>query len=125
MLSAKTAYVYVVIALLVSGFDDIVSIVGMNLDDGPNNSIKEIKKYIDERKANYPQCLNPKLPSNVSFEFPPGHRIQIQAFIREVKSKHGTIKFVSESKGQSRKLGVGVELTATIIKKMFPMLQMN
>ena len=101
---------YVVEALLVSGFDDKVSILGMDLDDGPNNSIKEIEKYIDERKANYPQCLNPNLPSNASFEFPPGHRIRIQAFITEVKSKHSTVKFASESKGKSRKrkLGVGV-----------------
>ena len=35
---------YIVESLIVSGFDDVVSIMGMNLDDGPKNSIKEIEK---------------------------------------------------------------------------------
>ncbi len=80
---------YIVESLLVSGFDDVVSIAGMNLDDGPKNTIKEIEQYIEGRKVNYPQCMSPSQPPNAPFEFPPGHKIRIEKFVRDVKWKQG------------------------------------
>ena len=98
---------YIVESLIVSGFDDVVSIMGMNLDDGPKNSIQEIEKYIDERKVNYPQCIRPNEPLNTPFEFPPGHKIRIEKFVQEIKMKHGVAKnpqgIKSISKGHTRK----------------------
>ena len=83
---------YIVESLLVSGYDDIVSIAGMNLDEGPKNSISEIEQYIDKRKANYPQCLRPNHPENAPFEFPPGHKIRIEKFVCDIKFNHSTIR---------------------------------
>lgn len=81
---------YIVESLIVSGFDDIVSISGMNLDDSPKNSIKVIEKYIEERKTDYPQCIRPNQSLTSTFEFPPGHKIRIESFVRDIKLKHGS-----------------------------------
>ena len=57
----------------------------MNLDDSPKNSIK----VIEERKTDYPQCIRPNESLTSTFEFPPGHKIRIESFVRDIKLKHG------------------------------------
>ena len=58
-------------------------------DDGPKNSITLIENYIDKRKSNLPQCINPNQTPNIPFEFPPGHRIRIEKFITYIKNRCG------------------------------------
>ena len=78
---------------LVSGFDDVDAIVEMNTDDdGPKSSISLIENFIDKRKAELPKCVGPNQILNIPFELPPGHRIRIQKFVKEVKGRYGVLK---------------------------------
>ena len=83
---------YIVECFRVSGFDDIDSNVAMNTDIGPKNSVHLIESYIERRKASLPQCVGPNQIPNIPFEFPQGHRIRIDKFIRSVKLQNGVKK---------------------------------
>ena len=83
---------YIVECFLVSGFDDLDTIAEMNTDNGSKNSVSTIESYIDKRKAYLPQCLGPHHIATLdSFEFPPGHRIRIERFIKNIKCMYGSI----------------------------------
>ena len=95
---------YIVECFLVSGSDDIESIVEMNIDDVPKNSINVIESYIDKGKASLPQCIGPNQLPNTPFEFRSGHRIRIEKSIHNIKCKYGVKKsMVKETKGKSKK----------------------
>ena len=93
---------YIVECLIVSGFDAIDSIVEMNTEDGPKNSIDLIETYIEKRKESFPQCMGPNQIPNTPFEFPPGHRIIIEKFVNNVKH-HYRIKKVTVQDMKPRK----------------------
>ncbi len=77
---------YIGKCFLVSGCDDVESIVEINTTDSP------IQNYIEKRKACFPKCIGPHQSPDTSFEFPPGHRIRIEKFIKSEKHQHAVKK---------------------------------
>ena len=80
---------YVVQCFIVSGFDDTESIIEMNVDDDPKNSICVMEDYIDKVKATNPECIGPYQVPSAPFLFPPGHRIRIEKYVRSIQLKYG------------------------------------
>jgi len=66
-----------------AGFDEIDVISEMNITEKSGNSIEIIEKYI-QRKYTTSKDHNP-FPGTMAFEFPPGHRIRICHFVKEVR----------------------------------------
>ena len=88
---------YVVNCFLAAGFDVPEVISAMDISANPGNSITQIESFIAKRYRGDPRYShNPSL----DFEFPPGHRMRICNFVREVKMMCGSI---TESHTVSRK----------------------
>lgn len=73
---------YIVNCFMSSGYDEMEVISTMDTSDKEHNSIDKIEKFIQRKYANSAEH-NP-FPSP-AFEFPPGHRIRICNFVKEVK----------------------------------------
>ena len=78
---------YVVNCLKTAGFDSVDAICSMDVSERRENSIRVIENYVEQYYsthqnlfANPSGCVQPK-----PFRFPPGHRMQIINFVREVK----------------------------------------
>ena len=71
---------------MMSGFDDIETILQMDIGEGPNNSIDAIEKFINKKR--FPSCMGPHQLVDETFEFPPGHKLKIQKFIRDIQQQH-------------------------------------
>ena len=100
---------YVVNCLQAAGYDVPEVIAEMDISDGPNNSIKVIENFIEKRYPGNPDyfCFHSSsIPSSktLPFEFPPGHRVRIHNFVREVrkqKSKAVNIRTENRQKKSS------------------------
>ena len=84
---------YVVNCLQAAGYDVPEVIAEMDISDGPNNSIKVIENFIEKRYPGNPDyfCFHSSsIPSSktLPFEFPPGHRVRIHNFVREVRKQN-------------------------------------
>lgn len=90
---------YVVNCFIATGFDDVESIVEMDLGgtSSARDSISVIEQYIDQRKVELPNCMGPSCSSTLPFEFPPGHKIRIKKFIQYVKSLYGDSDTVEDT----------------------------
>ena len=77
---------YIVQSFMMSGFDDIETILQMDIGEGPNNSIDAIEKFINKKR--FPSCMGPHQLVDETFEFPPGHKLKIQKFIRDIQQQH-------------------------------------
>ena len=83
---------YVVNCFLMAGYDEEMVIADMDISENESNSISKIENYIEKRCKQNPAitrpdtllALNPSAKS-LPFEFPPGHRIRICNFVKEVK----------------------------------------
>ena len=73
---------YIVNCFMSSGYDEMEVISTMDTSDKEHNSIDKIEKFIQRKYANSAEH-NP-FPSP-ALEFPPGHRIRICNFVKEVK----------------------------------------
>jgi hypothetical protein len=80
---------YIVNCFIATGYDCIDTICDMNITPGPTNFINEIEAYIEKRKSFLPSCLgsNENFGDSFPFEFPPGHRMQINKFITSLKQQ--------------------------------------
>ncbi len=77
---------YIVQCLIMSGFDSYDAISEMDIDAAhPGNSIGVIEDFIDKHK--FQHCMSHVHQHNTSlpFRFPPGHKILIEKFVREMK----------------------------------------
>jgi len=73
---------YIVNCFKLSGFDEINVISEMDISEKSGNSIEKIEKFIQKKFATSPYH-NP-FPAMMPFEFPPGHRLRICNFVKEV-----------------------------------------
>ena len=73
---------YIVNCFISSGYDEMEVISTMDTSDKEHNSIDKIEKFIQRKYANS-AAHNPF--SSPTFEFPPGHRIRICNFVKEVE----------------------------------------
>ena len=76
---------YIVNCFLAAGFDVPEVISAMDISDNPGNSIAQIEVFI-ARKYNGDPRFSPINPT-VDFEFPPGHRVRICNFVRDIKER--------------------------------------
>ena len=79
---------YVVNCFRAAGYDDIQVVASMDTSDREMNSISIIEKYIEGKFKHIPEMLPPSVSLEAAptpFEFPPGHRIRICNFVKEVK----------------------------------------
>ena len=90
---------YVVNCLKAAGFDSVDTICSMNVSERRENSIYVIENYIEQYYsthqvffANPNGCVQPR-----PFKFPPGHRMQIINFVKELKK--------TSKAGQKHKVG--------------------
>ena len=67
---------YVVNCLVAAGFDTLKVLSMMDVSNNERNSISEVEEYVCKER---PDCL----PHG---KFPPGHRIRIQMFVKEVQA---------------------------------------
>ena len=84
---------------LVSGFDEIESVLEMDTSEEPTNSIDVIERYINGRKMHYPQCMDPNQPRDITFEMSRGHRIRVNKFILDIKQRHGSKRKIGTGSG--------------------------
>ena len=75
------------VAVISSGYDEMEVISTMDTSDKEHNSIDKIEKFIQRKYANS-AAHNPF--SSPTFEFPPGHRIRICNFVKEVRESCGS-----------------------------------
>ena len=73
---------YIVNCFISSGYDEMEVISTMDTSDKEHNSIDKIEKFIQRKYAN--SAAHNPFPSP-TFEFPPGHRIRICNFVKEVE----------------------------------------
>ena len=83
-----------------SGYDEMEVISTMDISDKEHNSIDNIEEFIHRKYANRAEC-NPFL--SPTFEFPPGHRIRICNFVKEVKKLRESCE--SDKNVRTRKRG--------------------
>ena len=77
---------YIVNCLLTAGFDEVQVVASMDTSTNPGNSISQVESYIDTRFKGDTRFCNPALKGcSLPMEFPPGHRIRIVNFVKEVK----------------------------------------
>lgn len=79
---------YVVNCFRAAGYDEIQVVASMDTSDREMNSISIIEKYIEGKFKHNPDMLPPTMSLGAHptpFEFPPGHRIRICNFVKEVK----------------------------------------
>jgi len=103
---------YAVNCLINAGYDNITAITQMITDSSAQNSLNQIEEFILKHYPNdascYPSTIT--LSTAPNFVFPPGHRILINSFIREVKGKH----MLKSSKNQRKR---ATENPSTSVKK--------
>ncbi len=87
---------HIIHCFVVSGFDEIESVLEMDASEGPTNSIEVIERYINSRKVHYPQCMDPNQPRDIPFEMSPGHRIRVDKFILDMKQRYGCKRKMGE-----------------------------
>lgn len=93
---------YVVNSFMKAGFDDVQTISEMDISDGPNNSIDVMERYINQKQ--FPSCVdNDYMMEGESFEFPPGHKLKITAFIKQIKKQYSTTTVVLTNKGGNKR----------------------
>lgn len=92
---------YIVNCFKSSGFDEIDVISEMDISEKSGNSIETIEKFIQRKYATCPNH-NP-FPAPMVFEFPPGHRIRICHFVKEVQKLKRSHPKESTSKNQAQK----------------------
>ena len=78
---------YIVNCFISSGYDEMEVISTMDTSDKEHNSIDKIEKFIQRKYAN--SAAHNPFPSP-TFEFPPGHRIRICNFMKEVRESCGS-----------------------------------
>ena len=84
---------YIVNCLLAAGFDDAEVIASMDTSINPANSITQVEQYIQTTFPGNSQFCNPALPdSTMPLQFPPGHRMRIANFVRDVKESFAAKK---------------------------------
>ncbi len=83
---------HIIQCFVVSGFDEIESVLEMDASEGPTNCIDVIERYINDRKMHYPQCMDPNQPREIPFEMSPGHRIRVKKFVVDMKQRYGSKK---------------------------------
>ena len=88
---------HIIHCFVVSGFDEIESVLEMDASEGPTNSIEVIERYINSRKVHYPQCMDPNQPRDIPFEMSPGHRIRVDKFVLDMKQRYGCKRKMGES----------------------------
>ena len=96
---------YAVNCFLASGFDVLEVISAMDISDNPGNSIAKIEGFIAKRYKGDPRFC-PFNPS-MDFEFPPGHRMRICNFVREIREMCSAVKTKSHACGKKGKRSVG------------------
>jgi len=81
---------YVKKCFLASGFDSEEAIASMEITgDGPENSIKIMEAYI-EKHYSHDSSMHSEFSVGYEgpFEFPPGHKVRIYNFVKEVKQNY-------------------------------------
>jgi len=73
---------YVVNCLISAGYDDLEVVCSMDTSETEGNSISTIENFIQRKCAD---CAKHNPFPSSPFEFPPGHRIRICNFVKEVK----------------------------------------
>ena len=81
---------YVVNSLRATGYDELEVIASMDVTQGEVSScITTIEEYIERQHNSNTDmllsCCLPESENSLHFEFPPGHRIIICKFVKEVK----------------------------------------
>ncbi len=79
---------YIVQCFIVSGLDDIDTILKMSTES-ESNSIDVIEQYIDEVKNEFPQCCSTSISTHRPFKLPLGHIIKITSFINRIHNEFG------------------------------------
>jgi len=81
---------YVTKCFLASGFDSEEAIASMEMTgDGPENSMKMMEAYIDKHYSHDPSMHSEfSIGLGGPFEFPPGHKVRICNFVKEVKQNY-------------------------------------
>ena len=81
---------YVTKCFLASGFDSEEAIASMDVTiNGPENSIKIMEAYIEKHFSHDPSMHSVfSFDHGMPFEFPPGHKVRICSFVKEVKQNY-------------------------------------
>ena len=81
---------YIVECFLMSGYDNSLSVLEMDISEQPGNSVEVIERYVDENK--FENCMSSIHHRNqsISFCFPPGHHVLIKKVVKDIQEKHKT-----------------------------------
>lgn len=90
---------YVVKCLLSAGYDEIEVLSTMDTSEKQGNSIEKIESFIEKKHADNSEH-DPFLSH--PFEFPPGHRIRMSNFIRELNKLRRKLSPVKPCVAQKR-----------------------
>ena len=100
---------YVVNCLISAGYEDlevVCSIASMDTSETEGNSISTIENFIQRKYAN---CTKHNPFPSSPFEFPPGHRIRICNFVKEVKKlREANVKRVGQDERKRSKSACNV-----------------
>ena len=82
---------YIVECFLMSGYDNNISVLEMDISEQPGNSVEVMERYVDENK--FENCMSSihHRNQNISFRFPLGHNVLIKKVVKDIQEKHKTI----------------------------------
>lgn len=83
---------YIIESFIMSGYDNHLALLDMDVSEHQGNSIQVIEEYIDDNK--FENCMSSVHHKNKQypFKFPPGHKLLIRKFVRDMKERWGEKK---------------------------------
>ena len=100
---------YIVNCLLVAGFDTLDVIAKMNVGQEPGNSIEMVENFVTANFSGDERYMYAPLGQQIVCKFPPGHRLRIEQFIRELRAtqssnEHVVLHVATNSATKKRKV---------------------